>query len=91
MGQYSVTPRTAQVIHFARSNGEYVATLDDGYRSCAKKVLLSLGFAFFKNYPKDIIQKLPPDSYTDTCDAVEFEQFRGKRILIVEGRQSAFE
>jgi cation diffusion facilitator CzcD-associated flavoprotein CzcO len=91
MGQYNVTPRTAHVIHFAKSNGEYVATLDDSSRLTARTVLLSLGFAFFKHCPEDIIQKLPPGSYTHTCDTVDFEQYRGKRILIVGGRQSAFE
>lgn len=91
MGQYNLTPRTAHVVHFARSNNEYVATLDDGSRLSARKVLLCLGFAFFKNCPKDITRKLPPDSYVHTCDTVDFEEYRGKRVLIIGGRQSAFE
>lgn len=91
MGQYNLTPRTAHVVHFARSNGEYVATLDDGSRLCARKALLGLGFAFFKHYPKDITRKLPRDSYVHTCDTVDFDPYRGKRILIIGGRQSAFE
>ena len=52
---------------------------------------MCLGFAFFKHYPKDIVEKLPPGSYTHSCDAVDFDRYRGKRILIVGGRQSAFE
>jgi cation diffusion facilitator CzcD-associated flavoprotein CzcO len=91
MKQYNVAPRNAHVTHLARSNGEYVATLDDGSRLGARKVLLGLGFAFFKHYPQDVIQKLPAGSYSHTCDTVEFDQYRGKRILIVGGRQSAFE
>jgi cation diffusion facilitator CzcD-associated flavoprotein CzcO len=91
MGRYDVMPRNAHVIHLARSNGEYVATLDDGSRLAARKVLLGLGFAFFKHCPEEIIRKLPPGSYTHTCDTVDFDEYRGKRILIVGGRQSAFE
>ena len=91
MGQYNVKPRNAHVTHLTRSNGEYVATLDDGSHLGAAKVLLGLGFAFFKHYPKDIIDKLPPGSYSHTCDTVDFDQYRGKRVLIVGGRQSAFE
>jgi cation diffusion facilitator CzcD-associated flavoprotein CzcO len=91
MGQYNVTPRNAHVVHFARSADEYVATLDDGSQLSARKALLSLGLAFFKNCPKDLVRKLPANSFSHTCDTVEFDRYRGKRVLIVGGRQSAFE
>jgi FAD-dependent urate hydroxylase len=91
MGQYDVTPRPALVTHLARSNGTYTATLDDGSQIRADKVLLGLGFAWFKQYPSELVEKLPSGSYTHTCDMVDFEFFRDKRVLIVGGRQSAFE
>jgi cation diffusion facilitator CzcD-associated flavoprotein CzcO len=91
MGQYDVTPRSAHVVHLFRSNDEYVAMLDDGSRLCARKVLLCPGFAFFKNSPEDITRKLPRNSYLHTCDTVDFDEYRGKRVLIIGGRQSAFE
>lgn len=91
MGQYGVIPRNAQVIRLSRSGDEYIASLDDGSRLCASKVLLGLGFACFKHYPEDLTRKLPPGSFTHTCDAVHFEPYRSKRVLIVGGRQSAFE
>ena len=91
MGQYDLTPRPALVTHLARTNGTYTATLDDGSRIHAEKVVLSLGFAWFKHYPPDLTKQLPVGSYTHTCDVVDFEFFRDKRVLIVGGRQSAFE
>jgi FAD-dependent urate hydroxylase len=91
MGQYNVTPRPALVTHLARANGTYTATLDDGSQIRANKVLLGLGFAWFKQYPPELTDKLPSGSYTHTCDMVDFEFFRDKRVLIVGGRQSAFE
>jgi cation diffusion facilitator CzcD-associated flavoprotein CzcO len=91
MGQYNLMPRNAHVTHLTGSDGEYVATLDDGSRLGARKVLLGLGFAFFKHCPADVIRRIPPGSYTHTCDTVDFDQYRGKRVLIVGGRQSAFE
>lgn len=91
MAQYNVTPRPALVTHLARANGTYTATLDDGSQILANKVLLGLGFAWFKQYPPELTDKLPSDSYTHTCDTVDFEFFRDKRVLIVGGRQSAFE
>ncbi len=91
MGQYNLTASNSLVVHLARSNGEYVAALDDGSRLRARKVLLAVGFASAKYLPPYIVRKLPPESYTHTCDAVDFDRYRGKRILIVGGRQSAFE
>ena len=91
MGEYGVVPRNAHVRHLAKSNGEYIASLDDGSRLSASRVLLALGFAFFKHYPEDLTRKFPPGSFTHTCDAIHFDQYRGRRVLIVGGRQSAFE
>ena len=54
-------------------------------------MLLGLGFAWFKQYPSELANKLPVGSYTHTCDMVDFEFLRDKRVLIVGGRQSAFE
>src|SRR5207253_1466091 len=85
------TPRPGLVTHLARSNGTYTATLDDGSQIRADQVLLGLGFAWFKQYPSELVEKLPSGSYTHTCDMVDFEFFRDKRVLIVGGRQSAFE
>jgi cation diffusion facilitator CzcD-associated flavoprotein CzcO len=91
MGQYAVKSHPSLVTHLASSNGAYTATLDDGSQIVANHVLLGLGFAFFKYYPPELVEKLPPGSYTHTCDTVDFEFYRGKRVLIVGGRQSAFE
>jgi thioredoxin reductase len=91
MGQYALVPQPAYVTHLTRANGAYTATLDDGSQIHADQVLLGLSFAFFKHYPSEVIEKLPPGSYVHTCDTVDFEFYRGKRVLIVGGRQSAFE
>lgn len=100
MGQYDVRPRPALVTHLAREGAgnlahgahpSYTATLDDGSQIQAEHVLLGLGFAFFKHYPQELVEKLPLESYAHTCDAVDMAFYRGKRVLIVGGRQSAFE
>ena len=91
MAEYAISPRNTHIDHLTRSDGEYVASLDDGSRLRARKVLLGLGFAFFKHCPEEVTRKLPPGSFTHTCDAVDFDQYHGMRVLIVGGRQSAFE
>jgi FAD-dependent urate hydroxylase len=91
MGQYNVTPRPAYVTHLARSDAAYVATLDDGSRLRARTVLLGLGLTFFRHFPPDVTSKLPARSYVHTCDTVDFDCYRNRRVLILGGRQSAFE
>jgi len=91
MDRYSVTPRDTYVRHLARPGTFFVATLDDGSQVVAENVLLALGFAFFKHCPEEIVTVLPARSFTHTCETVEFDVYRNKRVLIVGGRQSAFE
>jgi thioredoxin reductase len=91
MGRYNVAPQGAQVTHLRRSHRAYIATLDDGSQVEAEQVLLALGFGAFKYVPRALVDRLPAGSFTHTCDAVDFEYFRHKRVLIIGGRQSAYE
>jgi thioredoxin reductase len=91
MGQYDLRTHPAYVTRLERSGNTYVATLDDGTQIQANRVLLGLGFAWFKYAPRELVEKLPHGSYMHTCDTVDFEFYRGKRVLIIGGRQSAFE
>jgi cation diffusion facilitator CzcD-associated flavoprotein CzcO len=49
------------------------------------------GIARFPVIPEWVPASLPTDRWTHTSELVEFDQFRGARVLIVGGRQSAFE
>jgi cation diffusion facilitator CzcD-associated flavoprotein CzcO len=41
--------------------------------------------------PEELRALLPADRYGHSCEFVDFEAFRGRRVTIVGGRQSAFE
>jgi cation diffusion facilitator CzcD-associated flavoprotein CzcO len=81
----------AYVERLNRLNSGFEAVLEDGTTLRAKKVLLAVGFGYFKNLPADLMDILPAGSFSHTCDLVEFAEFRGKRCLIIGGRQSAYE
>lgn len=67
------------------------ATLEGGEIIEADSVVLALGFKHFKHIPPELSAILPDGRFSHTCDFVEFGSLKGKRCLVVGGRQSAFE
>lgn len=73
------------------SDDRFAATLDDGSVVTADRVLLALGFASFAHVPDELAAIVPADRSSHACDFSVPGEFRGQRVLIVGGRQSAFE
>jgi FAD-dependent urate hydroxylase len=67
------------------------ATLDDGRILSARYVVIAVGCKYFKYLPPEMVKRVPVGRYSHTCDRVDFRDLRGKRCLILGGRQSAFE
>jgi thioredoxin reductase len=80
-----------QLNHSPDAPHPFEAMLADGGSIAARNVLLAVGFQYFKNVPAELAQSIPPGCLSHTCDCVGFDAFRGKRCLLVGGRQSAFE
>jgi FAD-dependent urate hydroxylase len=79
-------------VHDVRRPGErLVATLADGRRVCADNVVATPGVGPFTRLPSWVERTLPPERYSHTSELARLERFAGARILIVGGRQSAFE
>src|SRR6185369_7022654 len=73
-----------------RHDGGFVAVLDDGSEITAERVVVAPGNRFFQNLP-EWAAELPAEVGAHTCDRVDFEHASGARVLIVGGRQSAYE
>ena len=67
----------------------FKAVLEDEGKITAQNVVLALGFSYFKNVPEPYPSLFP--RFVHTCDFVDFTSLKGKRVLIIGGRQSAFE
>ena len=89
--QKEIAPVDVRVRRLDRQNGVFVAELDDGQTMRADNVVLALGFEYFQHIPEDLARMLPPGRFSHTCDAVDLTEFAGQRVMIVGGRQSAFE
>lgn len=82
-------PSYIQQLDYA--NYGYRAVTDDGVTIHAKFVVVAIGFKYFKNLPDEIINRLPASGYSHTCNLVDMCLMKNKRVLILGGRQSAFE
>ncbi len=78
------------VTDLSRPDGSFVATLDDGSTITAEKVLAAPGIAHFAHLP-EWHARVPPDRRAHTSDLVSFDDLAGSRVVIVGGRQSAYE
>jgi FAD-dependent urate hydroxylase len=71
-------------------NGRFEASLDSGERIQADAVVAAPGIRNYAHLP-GWAQALPPGSAAHTCDLVRFGEMSGARVLIIGGRQSAYE
>jgi FAD-dependent urate hydroxylase len=78
------------VADLAKSDGRFVAVLDSGARVAADAVVAAPGVGYFTNRP-GWAGSVPPGRAAHTCDLVRFEDLSGARVLVVGGRQSAYE
>lgn len=74
----------------AAEGGGFLATLDDGGKIAADAVVAAPGIATFGVRPP-WVDRIPGELWGHTCDLVDFADLAGARVLIVGGRQSAYE
>jgi cation diffusion facilitator CzcD-associated flavoprotein CzcO len=71
-------------------DGGFVAETSSGQIE-AQAVVVATGFREHAHVPPDVAALLPDGSYGHTCEYVDFAPFAGRSVVIVGGRQSAFE
>jgi cation diffusion facilitator CzcD-associated flavoprotein CzcO len=78
------------VTGLTKPNARFVATMDDGATITADKVLAAPGIGYFLNLP-EWYADVPPARRSHTCELVCFDSLAGARVVIIGGRQSAYE
>ncbi len=78
------------VTQLTRKGTDFEVHLDSGERITAETVVAAPGIRHFQQLPR-WADSLSPRVGAHTCDLVDFEALRGARVLIVGGRQSAYE
>jgi cation diffusion facilitator CzcD-associated flavoprotein CzcO len=85
-----VAVRDELVEELAKPDDRFEATLHGGERIFADAVVAAPGIRHYVNVP-DWASSLEPGHAAHTCDLVRFEEMAGARVLIIGGRQSAYE
>ena len=78
------------VTDLTRPDGDFVATLGDGSTITAEKVLAAPGIRYFVNLP-EWYANVPPTRRAHTSELVSFDGLAGARVVVIGGRQSAYE
>jgi cation diffusion facilitator CzcD-associated flavoprotein CzcO len=71
-------------------DGSFTVTLEGGETLAAQSVVAAPGVRYFQHRP-GWSGALPQSLCSHTCELVRFDDFAGARVLIVGGRQSAYE
>ena len=74
----------------ADGTGAFVATMEDGTTITAEKVLAAPGIRHFVTLPA-WHEGVPEHRRAHTVDLVDFDALAGARVVVVGGRQSAYE
>jgi FAD-dependent urate hydroxylase len=85
-----VDVRDEFITALAKTDGRFEATLVGGDRIVAQAVVCAPGIRHYSQQP-DWASSLPPGRASHTCELVRFDDLAGSRVLIVGGRQSAYE
>jgi cation diffusion facilitator CzcD-associated flavoprotein CzcO len=85
-----VRVREDLVVDLARPDDRFEAALESGERIVADAVVAAPGIRYFTNLPA-WAGSVPAERAAHTCDLVRFQDLSGARVLIVGGRQSAYE
>lgn len=72
-------------------DGAFLAEMSPGAPIAARRVLMAVGFHAFHHRPGELDRIFPRERCHHTRDYVDMERSRNRRVLIVGGRQSAFE
>jgi thioredoxin reductase len=86
-----IQTRRAHVTCLDHNGCRFEARLDDSTVLTADRVLLALGFSSFAHIPDEFAAVIPAQRSSHSRDCAEPKRFAGRRVLIVGGRQSAFE
>jgi len=72
-------------------NGHFEAQLANGEAIEAQQVVIAVSKEYFRDLPLELTDLLPKGRFKHTAETVQLKGLKGRRILVLGDRQSAFE
>ena len=85
-----LTVREQLVTDLEARDGRFTASLEDGAQITAERVVVAPGNGYFAQLPP-WSEELPAGLGVHTSEFVRFDDVTGRRVVIIGGRQSAYE
>ena len=85
-----IAVREELTVDLDKRDGRFTAMLESGEQIVADAVVCAPGIRYYTTVP-DWASDVPSGRAAHTCDLVRFDDVAGQRVLIVGGRQSAYE
>jgi cation diffusion facilitator CzcD-associated flavoprotein CzcO len=89
--QHGLKSLPSYVNKLYKINQRFKALLDNGHVIEANHVVVAVGMGYFQHLPAELTELLPQGRFRHTAEAVQLQGLKAKRVLILGGRQSAFE
>lgn len=96
VGKYDIKIESAYVSELSKftneENNSYFEAIDEsGEKHLTKSAVIAIGQKYFYSIPKELSDSIPSKYLFHSSQVTDFTKFRNKSVLIVGGRQSAFE
>ncbi|MFQ5934015.1 MAG: FAD-dependent oxidoreductase, partial [Dehalococcoidia bacterium] len=89
--EYGLRPQPTIVTELRRRRRLFEVALANGESILSEAVVVTSGLEYFRNMPEELAGILPSERYSHSCNMVSFDGLKGRRCLIIGGRQSALE
>lgn len=89
--QTRIQPRQTPISRVEKLDRQFMIVFEDGHQLTADAVVAAPGIARFPAIPEWVPVMLSERSWSHTSALIRFDHLRDARVLIVGGRQSAFE
>lgn len=91
LSRHSIVPREEVITALDGDAHDFLITTANGSRYQARQVIVASGINDYVHVPEEFLKELPLHAWVHTAACADLAHYKGKRVLIVGGRQAGLE